>query len=123
MNSMPACSWKALLTHFPASYTTHSSSHGRAFNRAETNSRCRRSGIVDLVDTAGGTQTGHIPDIHSGGKGTAHSPQGGGHDHRPNHSNKTTPDDLAEEDRAYRRRLLLAHFCLDPDPGSLRSGA
>jgi hypothetical protein len=35
MNSMPACSLKALLTHLHASCTTHSTSHGRAFNRAE----------------------------------------------------------------------------------------
>jgi hypothetical protein len=36
MNSMPACSLKALLTHLHASCTTHSTSHGRASSRAET---------------------------------------------------------------------------------------
>jgi len=35
MNSMPACSLKTLLTHLHASCTTHSTSHGRAFNRAD----------------------------------------------------------------------------------------
>src|SRR5688500_11309033 len=36
MNSMPACSLKALLTKLHASCTTHSSSHGKAFHGAET---------------------------------------------------------------------------------------
>ena len=35
MNSMPACSLKALLTNLYANSGTHSTSRGRAFNRAE----------------------------------------------------------------------------------------
>jgi hypothetical protein len=31
-------------------------------------------------------------------------------------TNKTTADDLTEEDGACRWRVLPAHLCLDPDP-------
>jgi hypothetical protein len=36
MNSMPACSLKGLLTHIHTGCTKHPSSHGKAFNQAET---------------------------------------------------------------------------------------
>jgi hypothetical protein len=39
MSSMPACSLKELLTHLHANSATHSTSHGRAFNRAEERGR------------------------------------------------------------------------------------
>jgi hypothetical protein len=48
---------------------------------------------------------------------------GEGHDHRPIHGDKTTSDDLAEEDCAHFGLALPAHLCLDPDPRSVWIGA
>src|SRR4029453_8539585 len=69
---LPAYSLKALLTHLHISCTTHSSSHGRVFNRSNPPTSARASPGCDDEDVV--TVSAHSPlCVSTGRQGRLHS--------------------------------------------------